>query len=117
MKNESIIRSYFSGWERKDWNSVESLLADGFTFTSPNDDAHIDKRRYKEKCWPWAPTLERFDIEKVIENETEAFVKYESWTTSGKSYTSAEYFRFRNGKIEAIEVFFGVPHPALADAQ
>jgi ketosteroid isomerase-like protein len=117
VNNETFIRSYFSGWEKNDWNLVESLLADDFTFTSPNDDDHIDKRRYKRKCWPSAPTFERFNIEKVIENDAEAFAKYEAWTTDGKSFRNAEYFRFRDGKIEEIQVFFGVPHPAPADSR
>jgi hypothetical protein len=52
MTNEEIIRAYYSGWEKKQWSAVDNLLGDGFTFTSPNDDDHIDKRAFKTKCWP-----------------------------------------------------------------
>jgi hypothetical protein len=38
---EKIIRAYFAGWVKKDWNAVASQLADGFTFTSPAPDDHI----------------------------------------------------------------------------
>ena len=31
----SLIRNYFTAWQTRDWDPVESLLADGFTFTSP----------------------------------------------------------------------------------
>jgi hypothetical protein len=32
--NERIIKEYFAGWVKKDWNAVASKLAEGFTFTS-----------------------------------------------------------------------------------
>jgi hypothetical protein len=86
MTNEEIIRNYYSGFETNDWNSVEKLLADGFTFTSPNDDDHIDKRIFKEKCWPQANWIERFELECVIGEGNNAFVKYLCRTTmAGRS--------------------------------
>jgi hypothetical protein len=35
MTKEEIIRAYYSGWEKKQRSAVESMLADGFAFTSP----------------------------------------------------------------------------------
>jgi ketosteroid isomerase-like protein len=109
MSDAKIIKDYFSGWERKDWSSIEAKLADDFTFTSPNDDDHIDKRRYKEKCWPGAEGIEKIDIRTIIERGDEAFARYHLRMKDGKSFQNTEYFRFANGRIREIEVFFGSP--------
>ena len=106
MTNERIIRNYFSNWAKKDWNAVEGALADGFVFTSPFDD-QIDKRTYQQKCWPHAEEVERYDVDKVIENGSEAFVRYQCWMKDGKSIRCTEYFKFINGKIAEIDVFWG----------
>jgi len=107
LKKEEIIRNYYSGWEKKDWGAVDKLLAQGFTFTSPNDDDHIDKRAFKTKCWPQADWIDHFDLESVSGRDNEAFVKYLCWTKNSRSFRNIEYFRFVNGKIESIECFFG----------
>jgi ketosteroid isomerase-like protein len=107
MTNEEIIQNYYSAWEKKKWSGVERLLADGFTFTSPNDDDHIDKRAFKAKCWPEADWIERFELESVIGRDNEAFVKYLCRNKNGRSFRNVEHFRFAGGKVEAIEVYFG----------
>ncbi len=107
MNAEEIIGRYYSGYEQKKWEAVESLLADNFTFTSPNDDDHIDVPAYKSRCWPQAEYIEHFEIESILQREDEAFVKYLCTTTKGTSFRNAEYFRFAVGKISAIEVYFG----------
>lgn len=107
MTKAEIIRVYYSGWEQKQWSVVESVLADGFTFTSPNDDDHIDNHAFKTKCWPQADWIERFDVESVIERGNEAFVKYLCRTKNGRSFRNIEYFRFAGEKVEAIECYFG----------
>ena len=39
----NLIRKCFSAWEAKDRETLEGLLAEDFTFTSPNDDDHFSK--------------------------------------------------------------------------
>jgi ketosteroid isomerase-like protein len=39
----NLIRKCFSAWEAKDRETLEGLLAEDFTFTSPNDDDHSSK--------------------------------------------------------------------------
>lgn len=90
---------------------MENLLAEGFTFTSPNDDDHIDVEAFKKKCWPQAcKMIKRFDVDKVIGKGDEAFARYQLTTVNGASIQNTEYFRFENGKIKGIEVFFGPGH-------
>jgi ketosteroid isomerase-like protein len=104
--NQKIIKDYYAAYEKKDWNMLTSLLADGFNFTSPMDD-HIDLKTYKERCWPNAANIKRFDIEKLIVDGDDAFVTYNGWTNDGKSFRNTEFFQFKEGKISANTCFFG----------
>jgi ketosteroid isomerase-like protein len=103
---EKIVRAYYAAFEKKDWNSMERILADGFTFSSPLDD-HISLKLFKERCWPNAYKIKRFDVEKLVVNGDEAFVIYDGWTTGGKLFRNSEYFKLTNGKIRENDCFFG----------
>ncbi len=118
MKADEIIRAYYSAYELKEWKAVENLLAGNFTFTSPNDDDHIDVPTYKARCWPQAEYVEHFELETILKNGNEAFVKYLCTTTKGTSFRNTEYFRFEGGKISAVEVYFGgrLGYPAASAA-
>ena len=107
MTNEDIIRKYYSAWETKEWSTIDRVLADSFTFTSPNDDDHIDKRAFKARCWGQAEYIERFDLESMLGRDNEAFVKYLCRTTQGTRFRNIEYFRLAGGRISDIEVYFG----------
>lgn len=108
MKNEEIIRKYYSRWEKKDWGPLDILLADNFTFTSANGDDHISKSTFKVRCWEsQIDFIECFEVERLIGNGNEVFVKYLCRTRNGKSFRNVEYFRLRNEKVEAIESYFG----------
>ena len=107
MNFDEIIRTYYSGYELKEWKAIENMLAENFTFTSPNDDDHIDIPTYKERCWRQAEYIEHFELESILGRENEAFVKYLCTTTNGTSFRNTEYFRFEGGKIGSVEVYFG----------
>jgi len=104
---EKIIKDYFAGWEKKDWNLVSAKLADGFTFTSPAPDDHISTEKFKEKCWVQAAHIQKFDFVKIIGNGHEAFAIIHVITVDKKIIRNVEYFNFSKGKIKSIEVFFG----------
>ena len=42
-----MIADYYAAYEKKDWALMAPILADGFTFTSPAGDDHIDLKTYK----------------------------------------------------------------------
>jgi len=107
MDVEKIIKEYYAGYEQKKWDAVESLLADNFTFTSPNDDDHIDTPTYKARCWEQAAYIKHFKLETILCRGDEAFVKYLCTTTQATSFRNTEYFRFAGGKIRSVEVYFG----------
>ena len=106
-KNEEAIRKYYKAWETKEWRPVDILLADDFTFSSPLDD-HISKSDFKAGCWDTQiPYIDRFDLKQVIGTDNEAFVMYVCHTTNGKTFRNVEYFQFREGKVKAVECYFG----------
>jgi ketosteroid isomerase-like protein len=107
-QTEDIVHKYYAAWEKKDWRPFDILLADDFTFTSPNNDDHISKSAFKKGCWEsQADFIERFDLERVIGHGNDAFVLYVCRTKNGKSFRNVEYLRTKDDKLEAIEVFFG----------
>jgi hypothetical protein len=104
---EKLIRNYFNGYEKKDWNLLTSQLAEGFTFTSPNGDDHLNLAQYKDKCWPTSRFFKHIEFPKIVVEGNTAFAMYDITTTDGKVVHNVEYYTFSNGKIKSIECFFG----------
>jgi ketosteroid isomerase-like protein len=105
---EEIIRKWYQAWEKKDLDQFEALMAENFTFSSAAGDDHISRSTFKTQCWDTqAKLIDRFDLERVIANGNDAFVKYLCHTKNGKSFRNVEYFRVREGKVEALECYFG----------
>lgn len=104
---ESIIKGYFSGWEKKNWDVVAAHLAEGFTFTSPAPDDHLPADRFKAKCWNQAAHIRRFEFPCIIGDGNSAFAIVHVVTQDNRVLRNTEYFTFQDGKIKSIEVFFG----------
>ncbi len=104
---QQMIKDYYAAYEKKDWGLMEPILAEGFTFTSPAGDDHINLKLYKERCWPNALKTKKFDLEKIIIDGDDAYVTYNGWTTDGKLFRNTERFKFKGGKIIENECFFG----------
>jgi hypothetical protein len=105
--SEEIIRKYYAAWETKEWHPVDVLLTDDFRFSSPLDD-HISKSDFKAGCWDTQIAyINRFDLKQVIGTDNEAFVMYVCHTTNGKTFRNVEYFQLREGKVKAVECYFG----------
>jgi ketosteroid isomerase-like protein len=118
-KNQETIRSFYAAWESKDWDSLNSLVATNFTFSSPFDE-HISKSSYKTGCWDTqAKLIERFDLKRVIASGNDAFVLYVCHTKAGKTFRNVEYFRFTDGKVAAVECYFGTQagYPSAVNGQ
>jgi len=107
---EQIVRKWYKIWEveKKDWSPFDALLADDFTFSSAAGDDHISKSAFKTNCWDTQISfIGQFDLERVVASGNEAFAKYLCHTKNGKSFRNVEYFRLKDGKVEAIECYFG----------
>jgi ketosteroid isomerase-like protein len=104
--NEKVVKAFFTAFEKKDWNSLQQIFADGFTFSSPLDD-HISIKKFKERCWPNAYKIKKFDVEKVVINGDDVVVITNGWTTTGKLFRNCDHFKLKDGKIMSDECFFG----------
>jgi ketosteroid isomerase-like protein len=104
--NEKLLRNYYRAYEKKDWSLLKSILSPGFHFSSPVDKP-IDLETYHHKCWPNSQNTKRFDLEKVIMGNDDAFVTYNGYTNDGRVFRNTEYFKFRDGKITENDCYFG----------
>ena len=107
QSNEKIVRTVYAAYEKKDWNMLKSVLAEGFTFSSPVNVPPIDIKEYKEKCWPNSANIKRFVLDKLMADGDNVFVNYHCWTLSGKEFWNTEYFTLKDGKIKEFACFFG----------
>src|SRR5262245_3333474 len=78
---EQLIKTYFTGYERKDWNMVAAQLAEDFTFTSPNGDDHLTLAKYKERCWGTSKFFKKIEFPKIVVDGNTAFAIYNITTT------------------------------------
>ena len=107
-EKEKVVKAYYPGFERKDWNAVSAQFADGFTFPSPNNDDHISVDKFKEKCWGTAKFIKKVDYIKMVENGDGLMLLVQIITVDDKVVRNVDVFGFSStGKIKSIEVFFG----------
>ena len=104
---EQVIKTYLTGYEKKDWNMVADQFAEGFTFTSPAGDDHLTLAKYKEKCWGTSKFFKKVEFPRIMVDGNTAFAIYNITTTDDKIVHNVEYYTFSNGKIKSIECFFG----------
>lgn len=108
-KLTNVVRAYFGAYETEDREAAEQLLADGFTFTSPNDDG-IDKATYFERCWPNRDASRDQKIENIVVDGQNAFVTYLCATEGGKSFRNTEFLTFSGERIASVNVYFGAAY-------
>jgi ketosteroid isomerase-like protein len=107
-KDDALVRKWYAAWEQKDWQPVDVMLTDDFTFTSANNDDHISKSTFKTRCWQsQIGFIDHFDLKKVFGSGDEVLVLYECHTKNGKMFRNVEYLRLRGDQVAAIECYFG----------
>ena len=116
------VRDYFRAYETSDRGAIEDILAAGFTFTSPFDDA-ISREVYFSRCWPNNTNHWRFDFEFLAQDGDRVMVAYVAHLKTGNPVHPAATFRnagchaFELGKLKSVTVFFGDPPGGLTRAQ
>lgn len=105
---EAALRAYVD----KDRAAIEALIADDFRFTSPLDNG-LDRATYFSRCWPNSRSMSAATIVQSAERGDRAFIVYEA-TAGDKRFRNCEMHTARDGKLVAVEVYFGwnLPHPA-----
>ncbi|HEX8918343.1 MAG TPA: nuclear transport factor 2 family protein [Chloroflexota bacterium] len=107
MSNTDIVRASFNAYRAQDRDTAERLLADDFSFTSPQDD-HIDKEAFMQRCFPTASRMTSQEILELVSAGADGvFLLYEYELESGERYRNTEYTTVCDGRIEEIQVFFG----------
>lgn len=115
-QNVDTVRAMFDAYLAQDRDAVARLLADGFHFTSPQDD-HIDKADFLERCFPTTDRLAWQSLRYVVPvDEDNVFVMYDYQLKTGERHRNAELLTVRSGRITETQVFFGGPVAADGDA-
>lgn len=107
MSNSDTVRALFEAYRTQDRATAESLLADDFVFTSPQDD-HIDKATYMERCFPTADRFVSQEVQHVVDLPGgDVFIMYEYRLNTGGQYRNTEVITVRDGQLTETQVFFG----------
>jgi len=111
-------KSYYRAYERHDPAYVAGELAEGFTFTSPFDDA-IGREEYFRRCWPKEPLHQKFDFVSMAQDGERMLIVYDCTLRHPNAvhpdmrFRNAEMQTFENGKLKSVTVFFGNPPNGL----
>ena len=93
-------------FQEQDRSTAQTLMADDFVFTSPQDD-HLDKATWLERCFP---TADHFDHPsttlQLIEADGLVIHRYQ-YTVDGTDYRNVEASRVADGRVHEVEVYFG----------
>jgi ketosteroid isomerase-like protein len=110
-ENVATARALYEAFEAKDRAAAERLIADDFRFFSPWDNG-LDRRQYFEICWPNSERFQDFKLIDAVADGERVFVTYEILTRTGDRFRNAEVLTVRNGRVSAVEVYFGwdIPH-------
>jgi len=107
MSNTDIIRAAFDAYLAQDRDTAERLLAEDFSFTSPQDD-HIDKAAYMQRCFPTTGRLISQEILELVSAGADGvFILYEYELKTGDRHRNTEYITVRDGQLVETQVFFG----------
>jgi len=107
MENIEIVRRMFEAYLAGDAEAANELLAESFTFTSPQDD-HIDKTAFMQRCFPTAErVVEQEILELVPAGANGVFVMYEYELLTGERHRNSEFIIVRDGQLAETHVFFG----------
>lgn len=109
MTNAGTVRAMFESYLAQDRRAAERLLAERFTFTSPQDD-HIDRATFLDVCFPTADRLSSQELVHVTATDgDDVFVMYDYTLKTGERHRNVELLTVRKGRIVETQVFFGGP--------
>jgi hypothetical protein len=99
-------RDLYVAFAAGDRATVEHLLSDDFTFSSPVD-VGLDHAGYFERCWPAAGGGQEFSFVRLVPSGDEVIVTYEMTHADGRRGRNTEVLKFRGDQVCAAEVYFG----------
>ena len=100
------VRDLYRAFASADRDSVETILAGDFRFSSPLD-VGLDRQGYFERCWPGAGRDQEFEFVRLVESGDEVVVTYEMKKSDGSRGRNTEILTFKGDQICEVEVYFG----------
>lgn len=101
-----LARELYRAFAAGNRESVERILADRFTFSSPPDPS-LDRAGYFQRCWPGAGKGQAFEFVRLIEAGPEVIVTYEMTRADGGRGRNTEVLTFEGDQLVRAEVYFG----------
>jgi ketosteroid isomerase-like protein len=108
-----LVRALLAAFTNQDRAAAEALLADDFTFSSP-DDPHLDRAGYFRRCWPGSALVDSMEIERLFAEGDEAFVLYRAAFQGKPAFRNTEHLTARGGQLVRVEVYYGATVEAAA---
>ena len=99
-------RELYLAFAAADRPTVERILSDDFTFSSPVD-VGLDCSGYFERCWPGAGQGQQFEFVRLVAVGDEVIVTYDLTYRDGRRGRNTEILTFAGEQIVAAEVYFG----------
>ena len=105
--NEDVVRRNLAAYIEGDRATAESLIAEDFVFTSPQDD-RIDRAAFFERCFPTSDRFASQELQRIASTGDDVFIMYEyQLRETGERYRNTELLTVRDGLIVEAQVFFG----------
>ena len=106
LNSVETVEAFMRAFREQDRERAESLMADDFVFTSPQDD-HLDKAAWLQRCFP---TADHFDQAartlQLVEVDGVVLHRYE-YGVNGRRWRNTEATTVRDGRVLEVEVYFG----------
>lgn len=108
MAHADVVRALVQSYLAQDASAADRLIADDFSFTSPQDD-HLDKATFFERCFPASVQLDSYRLVDVVPTEgDDVFIRYEYVSLqTGQRHSNVEVHTVRGDRVTEIQVFFG----------
>jgi ketosteroid isomerase-like protein len=106
ISNVDVVRRLRIAFDEQDAAEAESLLADDFRFTSPQDD-HIDKGAWMRDCFPSAGHFVQSHLSELGAHGDVVFSRYDYTLADGTRWRNMEAAVVHDGQVHEVEVYFG----------
>jgi ketosteroid isomerase-like protein len=100
----AIVERYHEAWTGKDFETARALLHDRLSFKGPID-TFENADDYLAALERLAPMVQGVDVKKVLAAGDDVVVLFDLLTPGGPAPV-AEWYRVRDGKIAAVQVYF-----------
>jgi catechol 2,3-dioxygenase-like lactoylglutathione lyase family enzyme len=103
----TVVEAHYRAFEREDRDAVAAALTEDFSFRSPADSG-FDKAGFLANCFPNRELAGPFSFVRLAAlSGGEVLVTYEYPKRDGSRSRNTEVVTVRDGKIAAVEVYFG----------